>query len=97
MAFVPRPPDLNPSELVHVLEDRFRAIGVTFPDDRLFVNIAWLYHRASLFMEAVRKADQEMEGEGDMEVILAELQISIDDIMHFCEYASRDVSEVLGD
>jgi len=94
---VPPAPKVEPVTLYHLLEDQFGKVGVMSPDGRLFVNLAWLYHEASLYMETVRKAAQEMADEDALIEVLAGLEDYVDSIIHYANEAKPEIKEIFED
>lgn len=81
-------------ELVYLLDERFGSVGVTSPESRLFVNLAWLYSKASKYMETIRIATQEMNDEDDLSHVLAELEVYLQSIIHYASEAKPEVHDI---
>ncbi len=94
MKDVPPPPKVEPVDLVRLLEDRFRSVGVTSPDGRLFVNLAWLYHEAAGYMETIRRATQEMSDEKGLIEVLAAMEVNVDSVIHYANEAKPEIHDI---
>ena len=79
------------------MEGRFNSVGVTSPDGRLFVNLAWLYHEASNYMETIRKAAQGMADEDALNEVLAGLENYVDSMIHYANEVKPEIREVFGE
>lgn len=94
MEDLPALPSVEPVDLVHLLEKRFGTVGVTSPDGRLFVNLAWFYYHASNYMETIRRATQEMADEDGLRDVLAALETYIDSIVHYAQQARPEIHDI---
>lgn len=94
MEHIPPLPRVEPLDLVRLLEKRFGSVGVTSPDGRLFVNLAWLYHHAAVYMEAIRKATQEMVDEDSLGHVLAETETHVESIVHYAEEVIPEIKDI---
>ena len=94
MEDLPAPPKIEPVDLVRLLEERFGSVGVTSPDGRLFVNLAWLYHEATRYMGTVRKATQEMADEDGLIEVLAELESYVDAVIHYAKAVKPEIHDI---
>ncbi len=74
---LPALPTVEPVDLVRLLEERFGSVGVTSPNGRLFVNLAWLYHHSANYLETIRKATQEMADEDGLGNLLRDPTIAV--------------------
>ena len=94
MEDLPAPLSVEPMDLVRLLDDRFRSVGVTSPRGRLFVNLAWLYHHAANYMETIRKATQEMVDEDGLVDVLAATETYVDSIVHYAQEAKPEIHDI---
>ncbi len=94
MEDLPALPTVEPLDLVRLLEERFGSVGVTSPNGRLFVNLAWLYHHAANYMETIRKATQEMVDEDGLGKILAALENYVDSMIHYAQEMRPEIHDI---
>ncbi|MEX0799716.1 MAG: hypothetical protein WD379_00695 [Dehalococcoidia bacterium] len=76
------------------MDERFRAVGVTSPNGRLWVGLAWLYHESSNYMETLRRAIQEMADEDGLREIFAAMEDNIDSVIHYAQAVRPEVHEI---
>lgn len=86
---------VDPVLLVHSLRDRFRRLGVTSPEDRLFVDLAWLRRHTAEYLETIRIATEDMTDEDALITVLNELDIQIGALLNYAESALPEVKRVL--
>ena len=97
MEEIPPTPKVEPLDLVRLLEARFGSVGVTSPDGRLFVNLAWLYYHSSKYMETIRRAGEGMADEDALSEVLAGLENYVDSMIHYANEAKPEIREVFGE
>ena len=94
MEDLPALPTVEPLDLVRLLEERFGSVGVTSPDGRLFVNLAWLYQGATRYMETIRKATQEMADEDGLGDVLAAMEDDVHSMIHYASEVKPEIHDI---
>jgi hypothetical protein len=94
MEDLPPPPKVEPLDLVRLLDERFRSVGVTSPRGRLWVGLAWLYHEAAKYMETIRKATQEMADEDGLIEVLAAMEDNVDSVIHYAQAVKPEIHDI---
>ena|SRR3989304_10325662 len=94
MEDLPAPPKVEPMDLVRLLDERFRSVGVTSPRGRLWVGLAWLYLESSRFMDTIRKVTQEMADEMGLIEVLAAMEDNVDSLIHYAQEVKPEIHDI---
>jgi hypothetical protein len=97
MERIPAPPKVDTVDLVHLLDERFRSVGVMSPQGRFAVNLAWLYDHASNYMEDISMAGNDMADEDALGEVLSRLQIHVDSIINYASELQPEIREIFGE